>query len=103
MLNAQFVSFGVRANVGAACEERQIMLPREFGDEALVGVCFFTAQLVIEVRDVKNKPESLAQLQQHAQQRNRIRAAGNSDRDPVARIEQLGVTFAIELEDLFAH
>ena len=77
------------------------MLTCEFSNEVLVSVRLFASKLVIEVSDKEHNAQLVAQFEQHAQQSNRIRTAGNGDRDAVPRLQQLA--FADVLENLFAH
>ena len=100
MLEAQFVGCGVSAHVCATREERKIMFAREFGDEALVGVGLFAAQLVIEVCDDEDDAEFGTQFDQNAQQRDGISSAGNGHSYAVAGFQQLA--FADVVKHLIA-
>ena len=73
------------ADIGAAGEEWQVVLAREFGDEALVGIRLLAAQLVVEVGDEEDDAEFLAQFEQHAQQGDGVGSAGNGNSNAVAR------------------
>jgi hypothetical protein len=64
-------------STGASNMQFEPVLPRQFGDKALVFVRLFSAQLVIDMRDRRHDPQLGAQLQQQAKQSHGIRPAGN--------------------------
>lgn len=72
------------------------MCAREVGDEFLVLVGFGGAQFVIEVDDGKDNAEFGAKLPQKAQQRDRIRSAGDGDAQAIAGLQQLEPTGVIQ-------
>ena len=55
----------MQSNIGAACEEWQVVMPREIGNEMLVGIGFLTAQLMIEVCDEEDDPQLGLQFEEN--------------------------------------
>jgi len=84
--------FCVRSRVAAAQMELQIVMVREFGDEPLIRIGLGTAQLMIEVRDGQHDAECVTHIEQQAEQRSRISASRNRNRNSVARLHQLDTT-----------
>src|SRR5579859_3412094 len=63
-------------------------LPGEGAGKLLIGVGLGAANLVIEVGDGEYQPQFLPQLKENAQQRDRVRAAGNSHGHAITRLKQ---------------
>ena len=61
------------------------VLLRQLRDKARILVRFFSAQLVIDMRDRQHNPQLGPQLQQQAKQRHRVRPTRNRRRHAVAR------------------
>src|SRR6185437_7573756 len=68
--------------------EFQLVLQSEGLYELLVTIGLFPAKLMIQVNDGENDAQLFAQLQEQPQQRHRIRAAGYSNTDAVAGLNQ---------------
>ncbi len=63
------------------------MLAREIGNEALIGIRFLAAQLVVEVGDEEDHTKLFAQLQQQAQEGDGVGSAGDGYGYAIARAE----------------
>jgi hypothetical protein len=60
VLKAQFVGSGMCADIAATGEERKIELACQLGNKPFVAIRLFTAQLMVEVRNVNDDAEFLA-------------------------------------------
>ena len=79
-LGAEVLDFGMRRDVAAVAVQLQFVMPGQLRDEALVGIGFRSAQIVIEVNDGEHNADFVAKLEQQSKQRHRIGSA--RDRDP---------------------
>jgi hypothetical protein len=70
-------------HIVAVGQKLQIVLPRQIGDEFLISIRLLPAQLVIEMNDGKNNPESAAQFQQQPQESNRVDPARNGNSNAI--------------------
>ena len=76
-------------NIVAIAMKFEIVRARQLRDELLVRVRLRPAQLVIEMNDGKDNPQFVPQLEQQAQERNRINPARNGHTDAVSGPQQL--------------
>ena len=100
-LDAKLGGQGMLAHIGATSKELQPMMPRQIGDESLVGLRIFSPQPMIEVRNREDDAQLGSQLQQNAQQRDGVRPARHGNADAVARAHQ--PSFADVVKHLRAH
>jgi len=66
----------------------QSMLTRQIRNKLLVRIGLRPAQLVVEMNYGEDDAEFVAQVQQQAQERDRINPAGNCDANAIARVKQ---------------
>ncbi len=76
-------------NIIAVAIRFQIVPARQFRDEPLVGIRLLPTQLVIEMNNGEDDAEFAPQLQQQAQERNRINPARNGHANAISGPQQL--------------
>jgi hypothetical protein len=88
LLNGQPLLLLVGADIRPAAEKRNSQFSRELPDEA--GLFFaFRPQAVIEMGRQEGKVEVSPQLPERMQEGHRVGSSGNSDHDPVSRLDHV--------------
>ena len=83
------IGFGFGGYVAAGEMKFELVRAGEVGDECFVVVRFGAAKLVVEVDDRQDDPEFVANLEEQAQESDRVGASRDSDGDAIARPQEI--------------
>jgi hypothetical protein len=84
----QLIPGGIRLHIAAFASDLQVMQIRQRANELLVGVRLCSSELVIEMNNRKDGAKFVPQFEHQPQQRNRVSASRNRNRDAVPSANQ---------------
>jgi hypothetical protein len=91
-LDADLLLRSMLAHIASIGIELQTMFARKSGNELLIRIRLGPAQLVIEMNDREDNPHLIAQLEEKAQQGDRVDAGRDSYSNAIACLQQLVTT-----------